>query len=197
MPGRSADRRACPPSVADFPVSCAPFSPHVRSISVDPQPPFASHLKPIQSRPPSPRTCSVQAGGGLTRTLHGWQRDRPEASPPPEPSGSSSGRLLLRRYIPKPHANRPDRACTRSSARSLLRLLLNDGWNWNGPVINHHMNPGVASSAPELLHRRHTFSPAPDSPSGAVGGGADLRLVGLEVTYYSKRTQNHVFCNGF
>jgi hypothetical protein len=92
--------------------------------------------------------------------------------------------------MPKPHTNRPDKASTRASARSLLRFFLNDGWNWNGPVVNHHMNPGVASSAPKLLHRHHPSSPAPDSPFWAVGGGADLRLVGLEVTYYSNRPRN-------
>ena len=39
--------------------------------------------------------------------------------------------------MPKPHTNRPDKASTRASARSLLRFFLNDGWNWNGPVQNH------------------------------------------------------------
>ena len=129
---------------------------------------------------------AVQEGGGSIRTLHGWQRDRLEAYPVPVSSGLSPGRVLPRRHMPKPHANRSDRTSTRSSARSLPRLFLNARLKRKEPKSIIILTSQVASSASTGLYEPHTISPAPDSALRAVGGGADLRLVGLEAIMVPK-----------
>ena len=86
----------------------------------------------------------------------------------------------------KPHANRPDTASTRSGARSLPRLLLNARLKRKEPKSIIILTSQVASSASTGLYRPHTFSPAPDSALRAVGGGTDLRLVGLEAIMVPK-----------